>query len=114
MLRVSRRRLVVGAGGVGLGLLAGCGRLSGQGQPPAKVYRIGYLSPQSREVTEPRFEAFRQGLQDLGWIEGQNLAFEPRVAEGQAERLPDLAAELVRLQPDVIVANGALPTRALS
>jgi putative tryptophan/tyrosine transport system substrate-binding protein len=111
--RWSRRQFVVGT--AGLGLVAGCGRLPWQAAaPPAKVYRIGYLSPQSRAVTGPRFEAFRQGLQELGWIEGQNLSFEQRVADGQAERIPELAAELVRLQPDVLVANGELPTRALS
>ena len=52
-------------------------------------------------------EAFRQGLRDLGYVEGQNLVMESRYAEGSVERLPDLAAELVRLQVDVIVAGGA-------
>ena len=54
-----------------------------------------------------RMEAFRQGLRDLGYVEGQNLVIEYRYAEGSAERLPDLAAELVRLQVDVIVAGGS-------
>src|SRR4051812_8143753 len=108
MTSVSRRQFMVGAGAVGAGLVAGCGRLPWQAEAPAKVYRIGYLSPQSLAVTAPRFEAFRHGLQELGWIEGQNFTFEQRVADGQAERIPDLAAELVRLQPDVLVANGKL------
>jgi putative tryptophan/tyrosine transport system substrate-binding protein len=102
-----------GAGAAGLGLLTGCGRLPGQAQQPAKVYRVGYLSPQSLAVTRPRFEALQQGLRELGWIEGQNLTIELRVAEGQAERLPELAAELVRLQPDVVVVNGERPARAM-
>jgi putative ABC transport system substrate-binding protein len=110
---VSRRRFVQGVGVAGLALVAGCGRLPWQAQPPPKVYRIGYLSPQSLAVTRPRFEAFRQGLQELGWIEGQNFTIELRVAEGQAERIPDLAAELVRLQPDVVVVNGERPAREM-
>jgi putative ABC transport system substrate-binding protein len=111
---VSRRRFLHGAGLAGLALLAGCGRLPGQAQPPAKVYRIGYLGPLSLAVTEPRIEAFQQGLRELGWIEGQNYLLERRLADGQAERLPDLAAELVRLQPDVVVTNGELPIRAMT
>jgi putative tryptophan/tyrosine transport system substrate-binding protein len=110
---LSRRQVLQGAGAVGLGLLAGCGRLPWQAQQPAKVYRVGYLSPQSLAVTRPRFEAWQQGMRELGWIEGQNFTVELRVAEGQAERLPDLAAELVRLQPDVVVLNGELPARAM-
>ena len=70
---VSRRQFMQGAGVAWLGVLAGCGRLPGQAQQPAKVYRVGYLSPQSLAVTRPRFEALQQGLRELGWIEGQNL-----------------------------------------
>src|SRR5215211_747915 len=113
MSGISRRGFVQSVGITGLGLLAGCGRWPGQAQPPAKVYRIGYLSPQSLAVTRPRFEAFQQGLRELGWIEGQHFTIELRVAEGQAERIPDLAAELVGLQPDVLVVNGELPARAM-
>jgi putative ABC transport system substrate-binding protein len=58
------------------------------------------------------FEAFQQGLRELGYVEGQNLAIEPRGAEGRYERLPDLAAELVRLQPDVLVSSATPATRA--
>jgi putative ABC transport system substrate-binding protein len=57
-------------------------------------------------------EAFRQGLRELGYVEGQNLVIEYRYAEGSQERLPNLAAELVRLKVDVIVAGGAAATRA--
>jgi putative ABC transport system substrate-binding protein len=102
----SRRQFVQGMGVAGLGLLAGCGRLPGQAPPPAKVYRLGYLSPQGAVVDAPRFEALQRGLRDLGWIEGQNLIIERRLAEGQLERLPTLATELTQLQPDVLVTFG--------
>jgi len=71
-----------------------------QAQQPAKIPRIGWLT-----LGYPaRSEAFRQGLRELGYIEGQNVAIELRNAEGNADRLPDLATELVRLRVDVIVA----------
>jgi putative tryptophan/tyrosine transport system substrate-binding protein len=112
---LSRRVFVQGAGVAGLGLLAGCGRLPGQAQPSsANDYRIGYLSVLGLAVTVPRIDALRQALGELSWIEGQNFTFERRLAEGQAERLPELAAELVRLQPDVVVVTGELATRAMS
>jgi putative ABC transport system substrate-binding protein len=74
-----------------------------------KVYRIGYLGPSSATVVSRFTEAFRQGLRELGWVEGQNILIEYRFADGQFDRLPDLAAELVRLKVDVIVA---IPTHA--
>ena len=76
-------------------------------QPAGKVYRIGQLSS-SFPPTDPNLRAgdLRQGLRDLGYVEGQNLIMEYRYAEGREERLPDLAAELVRLKVDVIVAGG--------
>jgi putative ABC transport system substrate-binding protein len=76
-------------------------------QPATKVYRIGRLSA-GRPLPESNSyeEAFRQGLREFGYVEGQNLVVEYRYAEGSAERLPDLAAELVRLQVDVLVAGG--------
>ena len=64
--------------------------------------RIGYLSPAS---DAPLLQAFRQGLRDLGWVEGHNVAVEVRSADGKYERLPQLAAELVRLNVTVIVAS---------
>ena len=79
-------------------------------QTPAKVHRIGLLhpfSPPPPSASDARAEAFRQGLHDLGYVEGQNLVMEIRYAEGSEERLRDLAAELVRLQVDVMVAPGA-------
>jgi putative ABC transport system substrate-binding protein len=80
-----------------------------EAQQPKKVPRIGYLSL----TTSPRGpDAFLQGLRDLGYIEGQNIVIEYRDAAGRAERLPDLAAELVRLKVDVIVAGASQSTRA--
>ena len=70
--------------------------------PVGKVWRIGYLDAGSGRIPE----AFRQGLRDLGYVEGQNLTIESRFAEGQLERLPELAAELVRLPVDILVTAG--------
>src|SRR6266542_3065795 len=85
-----------------------------EAQQPKKVYRIGYMSVQSlgSEPARIRIEAFRQGLRDLGYIEGKTIAIEWRSAMGKPELLPDLAAELVRLKVDIIVTDGALVTRA--
>jgi len=79
--------------------------LAAEAQQAAKVARIGYLSPNL--ATGPHLrEAFRQGLRDLGYVEGRNLVIEYRDAEGKVERLPALAAELVALKVDVIVTEG--------
>src|SRR5262245_15336682 len=74
-------------------------------QQPGKIPRIGILLPQSASSQAARIEAFRQRLRELGYVEGKNIVFEYRYAEGQRERLPDLAAELVRLKVDVIVTS---------
>ncbi len=74
-----------------------------------KVPRIGYLSALSPSAHADVRKAFAEGLRDLGWIEGQNILVEERWAEGEYARLPDLAAELVRLNVDVIVAAGPTP-----
>ena len=91
-----------------VGMLAGglvVARLAAEAQQPAgKVYRLGSLSA-SGTLNNPNSAAFRQGLRDLGWIEGQNIVIEFRSAEGQLDRLPALAAELVRLKVDLIVAS---------
>ena len=76
--------------------------LAAQAQQAAKVFQIGFLFYGS-SGSSPELDAFRQGLREFGYIEGQNIAVEYRFAGGQVERLPDLAAELVRLKPDVIV-----------
>ena len=83
-----------------------------QAQPPTKVPRIGYLIGQSRSTGSGRIDPFRQGLRELGYVEGKNFVIEWRSAEEKLDRLPALAAELVRLKVDVIVTPGRLPTRA--
>src|SRR6185503_1101991 len=82
-------------------LLALCSLASAQ--QPARILRIGILIPSSASSFSVRVEAFRQRLRELGYVEGKNLFIESRYAEGKLERLPDLAAELVRLDVDVIV-----------
>jgi ABC-type uncharacterized transport system substrate-binding protein len=81
-------------------------------QQSKKISRIGYLSVLSPSSDSARIEAFRKGLAELGYIEGQNIAIEARYTEGKLDRLPDLAAELVRLNVDVIVAGGSTAIRA--
>jgi putative ABC transport system substrate-binding protein len=86
-----------------------------EAQPAGKVPRVGYLSPQSGSDPGVQLgtDIFRQALRELGLVEGQSFALEYRFAEGRAERLPNLAAELVRLKVDVIVTIGGVPpTRA--
>src|SRR5215467_2008178 len=75
-------------------------------QQAGKVPRIGFLSLTSRSDRPPLLDAFRQGLRELGWVEDQNIVIDYRYAEGRVERLPDLAAELVRLKVDLIVSWG--------
>ena len=108
MSALSRRQFVQGVGVVGL--VAGCGRLPGQA-PPAKVPRLGYLSgsPPPPAGNVDTLHGFLQGLQDLGYIEGQNIVIEYRWAEGHEERLPALAVELVQLNVDIILAGGCQP-----
>lgn len=86
-------------------------------RPQQTVYTIGVLGVASPSTYAPQVEAFRAGLRDLGYIEGKNLTLEYRWAEGNAARLPDLAAELVRLNPHAIVTSGpgtAVAKRATS
>jgi putative tryptophan/tyrosine transport system substrate-binding protein len=79
---------------------------SAHAQQPAKVPRIGFLYAVSPSSVSDRVEAFRQGLRDLGYVEGKNIVIEWRYAEGKLDRLPALAAELVHLKVDVIVTGG--------
>jgi putative ABC transport system substrate-binding protein len=88
-----------------------CGAVA-QAQQPARIHRIGILSPSSGSFFSARVEAFRQRLRQLGYVEGKNILIEYRYAEGKGERLPDLAAELVRLKVDVIVTIGPSATLA--
>jgi putative ABC transport system substrate-binding protein len=82
-----------------------------EAQQREKIPRIGFLIASSPSAMAPRMEAFRQGLRELGYVEGKNIVIEPRHANVQADRLPALAAELVRLGVDVIVTSGPTATR---
>jgi putative ABC transport system substrate-binding protein len=87
--------------------------LAAKAQSPSTVDRVGGLSSGNRPVgPDPHTEAIRQTLRDLGWMEGQNLAFESRYAAERTERLPDLAAELVQLPVHVIFAAGTAAIHA--
>ena len=97
---MNRRRFI---SAVSLSLLGA--PLAAQAQQAGKVRRIGYLDQGSAAGSKPYFEAFREGLRDLGWVEGQNIAIEVRFAEGRTDQLPTLAAELVRLKVDVIATQ---------
>ena len=79
--------------------------LAADAQQAGKVPRIGFLSLTSPSDRPPLLDAFRQRLRELGWVEGQNIVIDYRYAEGRVDRLPDLAAELVRLKVDLIVAS---------
>ena len=103
---ISRRAFI---GGLAGGLLAA--PLAVEAQPAAKVPRVGLLGLGSAE-SSPLFEALRQGLRERGWVEGHNIAFEDRTTVGHYSRLPDVAAELVRLRVDVIVTLGTTPALA--
>jgi len=81
-------------------------------QQPKKVPRIGYLAAVSSSADSRRLEAFRQGLRELGYIEGKNITIEYRYAEGKLDLLSDLAAELVRLKVDIIVTQSTLDAYA--
>ncbi len=86
--------------------------LAAEAQRPEKMPRIGLLIPWDRSYAALNIEAFRRGLSELGYTEGNNIAIEYRFAEGKFDRLPDLAAELVRLNLPVIVAWGTLGVQA--
>ena len=87
---------------------------AGAQQPTSKVFRVGFMvtgslrSPEQRSMTD----AFRQGLRERGYLEGQNIVIEYRAAEGKIERFTELAAELVDLHPDLIVASNTPAARA--
>jgi len=85
---------------------------SAEPQQRARIPRIGILIPASASFFLPRVEAFRRRLRELGYVEGKNIVIEYRYAEGKLERLPDLAAELVRLKVDVIVTAGSANSAA--
>src|SRR5678816_1029146 len=83
-----------------------------EAQQPKKVPRIGYLAPGSRSSESSRIEVFSQTLRNLGYVEGKNIVIEYRFAEGKLDRLPGLAAELVGLKVEVIVARASPAVQA--
>src|SRR5262245_33547577 len=91
------------------GVLCACAAVEAQ---PAKLVRVGFLGPNSAASNASRMEALRAGLRDLGYVEGHNLVIEARWAEGAFDRLPALAAELVRLNVDVLLTAGTPAIRA--
>src|SRR5688572_13907521 len=107
MTRLSRRHLVQGAGAVGLGLLAGCGRWPWQA-PSTKLPTIGFLSPAGASSATEATQlagAFQQGLGALGYIEGQNIVLEWRDVESDPDRIAAVVADLVRLPVDLLVVS---------
>lgn len=79
-------------------------------QQPAKIPRVGFLAPQERPLSS--FDEFQQGLADLGYVEGKNIVIEPRFAEGQYEKIFELASDLVREKVDLIAVDGAVAAQA--
>ena len=98
MSQVRRRQFLISAGALLTSPLAA------RAQQAARVYRIGYVTPSSRSA-DPSFAAFRQGLSELGYVEGKNVIVEARFAEGRIDRVPDLVAELIGLKVDVLLAG---------
>src|SRR5229473_6276869 len=87
--------------------------LAAEAQQPGKVYRVGILTNKASDPAEARlWQAFRSSLRERGWIEGQNILIEFRAAEGNTARLPELAADLVRLKVDLIVARSSIWVQA--
>jgi len=93
----------------GLGMLAACGLPLPGAQRPALVKRLGFLGP---TVHQPYYDGLEEGLHDLGYAKGQHYTIEYRYAEGKLERLPELAAELARLNVDLIVIAGNITAQA--
>jgi len=83
-----------------------------QAQAGAKVYRVGFFLGASGDSVATLFAAFREGMRELGYVEGRNVAFERRYADGHMERLPDIADELARLRVDVIVTGSSIHVAA--
>ena len=100
--QIERRRLIIGLAVLALSLPRDAGA-----QQTERIFRIGVLVNSSPSAYARRIEAFRQGLRDLGYVEGKNVALEYRWSEGKQDRVPELAAELVRRKVDLIVAHGS-------
>ena len=99
-------------GSFAIALTVALGGAVAHAQQAGKIFRIGYLDDGTASSIAVRLETFRQELSKLGWIEGKNIAIEYRFAEQKSERLPELAAELVRLKVDLIVVAGVQPALA--
>ena len=104
--KLKRREFITLVGGA-----AATWPLAVRAQRSSKIARIGYLST-ANPRSAPNFAAFEQRLRELGYVEGQNIVIEYRNAEGEVDRLPDLAADLVRLDVNVIVTASDPATRA--
>jgi putative ABC transport system substrate-binding protein len=96
---MKRRAFVIGLGAV----LAA--PLAVEAQQAGKAYRVAFLTAYSSETDLPLFDSFRHGMRELGYVEGRNVAYETRWAEGRLDRLPVLAAQLITLKPDVMVVS---------
>ena len=113
MPQVSRRRFLHnGLTLAGISLVVGCGMSSQQLPEPPRIPRIGWLSAGAAEANASSLASFRQGLEELGYVEGQTVTIDGRWSDGRNERLKPLASELVRLPVAVIVAGGAVAIRA--
>jgi len=86
--------------------------VAARAQQAGKVYRIGFLGNQNAVLLGASLQAFRQGLRELGWVEGQNVAIDYRWADGDLEQLPALASDLIKSPIDVIVVAGGTGVRA--
>jgi putative ABC transport system substrate-binding protein len=91
-------------------LVLAFGLAPNEAQEPPKIPRVGFLAPQGRSL--PLFDAFQQGLADLGYTEGKNIIIESRFAEGHYERFPEIFDELIRLKVDILAVTGAVTARA--
>src|SRR5688500_12285110 len=96
----------------GLGCAVAAWPLAARAQQAEKIYRIGILEPIPAAQNLANLEALRQGLRDLGYVEGRNLVIEYRSADGRAERFPELVSELIGLEVDLIVTRGTPAARA--
>jgi putative ABC transport system substrate-binding protein len=109
-MRKNKLGMIILAGKIIAGFLGVIGLAVPAAQAQTKkTPRIGLLVASTAAVQKPRLEAFRLGLADLGFVEGKNVLIESRFADGKPERLPELATDLIRLNPDVIVAVGGTP-----
>src|SRR5262245_66502251 len=102
---IARREFITFLGG------AAAWPLAARAQRSSRIARIGYLST-ANPRSAPNFAAFEQRLRELGYVDGQNIVIEYRDAEGEVDRLPDLAADLVRLDVNVIITASDPATRA--